>query len=191
MAVLDDVLSFAYGANRIREEQEEPDGGGFHRWSLHDASAAGDVAGIHAFARESAFNEHNEDGWTPLHLAVWVGQDHAVGALIAGGARVNVRSRCASTCDGCTPLHLAVAGGHGRIVARLLAAGADPNARDECGYTPLHLAAELGQADLVKRLILAGASVDALVAEETPLGLALRERRMQVVGLLRQVGART
>jgi ankyrin repeat protein len=76
------------------------------------------------------------------------------------------------------------------VVEALLAAGASPAATDDAGYTPLHLAAERGDLPIVRLLLLARAEVDVFIGETTPMDLARRGRHGQVVGLLRQMGAR-
>lgn len=161
------------------------------RSALHEAAAAGDAWSLNAVAAVAAdVDIPDARGFTPLHIAASAGHARSVAALLAHGARADARSRCRGAYDGCTALHCAVAAGHAEVVDVLLAAGADPDARDECGYTALHLASELGHRDLVRRLLKSGARVDALVADETPLGLATRQRHMEAAALLQMVGGK-
>ncbi|KAF0313638.1 Transient receptor potential cation channel protein painless [Amphibalanus amphitrite] len=73
---------------------------------------------------------------TALHFAVRHGQTAAVAALLAAGARTDVRDRARLV-----PLHLAVKGGHDAIVRALLEHGADVNSQDEEERGVLHLLA--------------------------------------------------
>ena len=52
-------------------------------------------------------NAKDDNGWTPLHFAVYYGHKEIVELLIAKGAEVNAKDK-----NGWTPLHLAVDGGH-------------------------------------------------------------------------------
>ena len=150
-----------------------------------DSDTVASLAALH-----TSLDACNAEGWAPLHLAATGGHLRSASALLAHGARADVRSREPRALDGCTPLHLAAAGGHATMASLLLAAGAVVDARDDAGFTPLHVACALGYYDVVKRLLLAGARHDLLVGDDTPLALAIRHRRDAVVGLLRQVGAR-
>ena len=73
---------------------------------------------------------------TALHYAVRHGQTAAVTALLAAGARTDVRDRARLL-----PLHLAVQGGQDAILRLLLERGADVNAQDEEERGALHLLA--------------------------------------------------
>ena len=95
-------------------------------------------------------NVRDRGGFTPLHLAAFVGNAGAVAALVNRGADVEGRST-----DGLTPLHRAVALRNSKAVIALLEAGADPNGRDEAGQTPLHFA---DTVEVVAALLEAGAN---------------------------------
>lgn len=176
-------------------DQDRPTSEGFPPWILArlcDAAYRGDIDTVESLAAlHTPLDACNAEGWAPLHLAATGGHLRATSILLAHGAHVNVRSRTPRSLEGCTPLHVATSAGHARVVSLLLSAGASIDARDDCGYTPLHMASELGHYDVVKRLVLAGARHDLLVGEDTALALALRHHRADVIGLLRQVGAKT
>lgn len=189
MAVLDGFFAIrnALSQDRAASEALPP----WMHASLCDAAGRGDLPALESLAAlHTPLDACNPGGWAPLHLAASGGHTRAVSLLLAHGACVDIRSRSPGSLEGCTPLHVATVGDHTQVVALLLSAGARVDARDDSGYTPLHIAAECGHYDIVKRLILAGARHDLLAGDDPPLALALRHRRSDVVGLLRQIGAR-
>lgn len=189
MAVLEEASTLARAANQDPATTEAVPPPVLAR--LCEAAFRGDFDTVASLAAlHTSLDACNAEGWAPLHLAATGGHLRSASALLAHGARVDVRSRAPRSLDGCTPLHLAAAGGHATTAALLLAAGAPVDARDDAGFTPLHVAAALGHYDVVKQLLLAGARHDLLVGDDTPLALAIRHRHDAVVGLLRQVGAR-
>ncbi|HEX6845191.1 MAG TPA: ankyrin repeat domain-containing protein [Actinomycetota bacterium] len=99
------------------------------------------------------------DGFTPLHLAAFFGQEQAVALLVARGAEVDAHGTGWMTG---TPLHSAASGAHRAAAEVLLTAGADPNARQAGGWTPLHSAAANGDGALVRSLLAHGADPDAV-----------------------------
>mmetsp|Transcript_6726 Transcript_6726/g.8336 ORF Transcript_6726/g.8336 Transcript_6726/m.8336 type:complete len:141 (+) Transcript_6726:1288-1710(+) len=101
----------------------------------------------------SCVNTRNEDGATPLHLAVLSFQRYLVQLLIRFQADTN-----ATTHELHTPLHYAARCGDIEIVSDLIRADADIYARDYEGCTPLHLAAEGGHVEIAELLLRHGAS---------------------------------
>ncbi len=90
----------------------------------------------------------------------------------------------------------------------LLDGGADPNVADRTGSTPLHVAAQAGSLELVKTLLAKGAQPNvrtrpadtgngrgggfrAVAGEQTPLLLAARSDRVDVMRALIEAGADT
>lgn len=75
------------------------------------------------------------DGWTPLHLAAFLGDARMVKLLIRYHARVDVKDA-----RGLTPLLWTAFGGKEEAAAALLDGGADINARGNDGRSTIDLA---------------------------------------------------
>jgi uncharacterized protein len=132
-----------------------------------EAAALGDVAALRFAIEEDddARVRRSSDGWTPLHLAAFFGQDDAVALLIDHGAPLDAHSTNATRN---TPLHAALAGlTRPGVVRRLIFAGADVSARGAQHLTPLHLAASRGDAALCDLLIARGANPHACLEDGT------------------------
>jgi uncharacterized protein len=135
-----------------------------------EAAALGDVAALRAAIEEDddARVRRSSDGWSPLHLAAFFGQDEAVALLIDHGAPLDAHSTNATRN---TPLHAALAGAtKPSIVKRLIFAGADVGARGAQNITPLHLAASRGDGTLCDLLIARGANPHAGMEDGTTPG---------------------
>lgn len=93
---------------------------------------------------------HDMEGGTPLHLAVTLGYERLVAALLDHGV-----DACSRDAAGTTPLHLSLGHDDGkaqRLIMRLLRQGADPDAAAANGETPLALALDADRAALVEWL---------------------------------------
>lgn len=142
-----------------------------------EAAALGSVARLEAAfgARpdHGAVNAAGDTGWTPLHLAAFMGHQEAVEWLLDRGADPAARS---GNHMANTPLHAALAGrGEPAVVRALLDRGADPGAQAAGGATPLHVAASRGDAGAVDLLVARGASPEPMEDGRMPSALA-RER---------------
>lgn len=89
-----------------------------------------------------------DDQWSPLILASFLGQPAMVDAFIAKNVDVNARNS-----RGMTSLMHAASRGHVAVVATLLDHGADINAQDSGGHTALMFAANNGQLAAVRLLV--------------------------------------
>ena len=128
---------------------------------------------------------HSTDGWTPLHLASFFGNNDLALRLIERGAEVDARSTNAMKN---TPLHAAAAGRKVELIKLLLDEGADVNARQEGGWTALHGAAQNGDRDIVEMLVAHGADLKARADNnQTALDLALLKGRQDIAALLEQL----
>ncbi len=90
---------------------------------------------------------HDAEDGTPLHLAVALGYERLVAALLDHGVDV-----CGRDSAGTTPLHLSLTHDDGRtqrLIMRLLRHGADPDAAAANGETPLALALDGHRGALV------------------------------------------
>lgn len=134
-------------------------------------------------------NRKDQDGQTPLHLAVWLAagtqQYELVTFLLQRGALPNI----VIGDTGETPLHRAA--GDPELTELLLAHDADSTAQDLIGRTPLHRAIYDGNIQAV-RLLLAhnGAALNARdTSGETPLYAASAGGHFSAVKFLLSVGA--
>ncbi len=85
------------------------------------------------------------NGFTPLHMAAFVGDVDVCLCLLDGGADVGITDN-----SGRTPLHWAAF--HGHLKACLYLRSNKANVADNSGNTPLDLAVKEGNEDVVKLL---------------------------------------
>jgi hypothetical protein len=95
-----------------------------------------------------------DDQWSPLMLASFLGDPVIVNALLARPVNVN-----AANGHGTTSLMQASSRGHAQVALALLAKGAVVNTIDAGGHTALMFAANNGHSDVVKALLSHGATV--------------------------------
>jgi ankyrin repeat protein len=126
---------------------------------IFEAAALGEVDRVGRLLGEDPglANAVADDGFGPLGLASFFGQERAVQLLLRHGARVDTAS---SNGMHVMPLHSAAAARSVPIVRLLLEHGAPANARQgrgDSGFTPLMEAAFNGQVDMVEILVDHGA----------------------------------
>lgn len=156
---------------------------------IHEAAASGKSENVAALAAQNpaAINSYSADGFTPLALASFFGQQEVAQWLLANGADVNA---VAKNPTGYTPLTGAVARGDAEIVRLLLSYGANATHRYGAGYSALHEAAAGGKLEIAKLLLDHGADSSARTDDgQTPLSMAEAKGQTDAAALLRQRGA--
>lgn len=134
----------------------------------------------------------NEDGETPLMVAVRAAQVEITQLLIENGADVPIRMN-----DGAAALHQTVKSheitktkASVEIIDQLIAKGMEIGNRDHDGRTVLHDAASYGRVDLLPELLMRGASINARNKwQDTPLDCACFNGYIDAVKLLASHGA--
>jgi ankyrin repeat protein len=179
---------------------------------LHQAALQGHLLLVRLLLGKGAkVNARDEHHKTPLHLAAEKHHAAVVKLLLEKGAAPNARDDL-----GATPLLYGYA--DAACIKHLLAAKADVNASDTMGYTPLTLAAYTDATDAAELLAAHGARLDLysacflgktdtarklltadpkavdrpfeLTVGETPLMVAARAGRVNIVRLLLERGAK-
>ncbi|XP_055542552.1 ankyrin repeat domain-containing protein 12 isoform X2 [Wyeomyia smithii] len=128
----------------VRELRQKPDvvhrRDRNNRGALHYASNSKDVvaAASVAMVAPELVESADEDGFTPLHLAVIQGNLQLVNLLLANGADVNALDN-----EGHSVVHWATVCGEVEALRTVLSAGADVSTPDINGGSPLHYAAQM------------------------------------------------
>lgn len=147
-----------------------------HPLDLFEAAAIDDArrAAELVIADPAALQAHSVDGWTPLHLAAFLGAKRAVLTLVGLGASLDAIS---GNPMANTPMHAAIAGPAGESLAPLLIAlGADIHYVGGSQVTALHLAASRGFEGLVKLLIARGVDRELQTEDGKTAAEIARER---------------
>jgi len=156
---------------------------------IHDAVFNGVIARVQAELDKGVdVNAKDEFGWTPLHLAAWVGHKEIAELLIENDADVNAKDE-----EDFTPLHHAAWVDHKEIAELLIENGADVNAKSWKGLTPLHDAASnISHKEIIELLIDNGADVNAKDEEGfTPLDQATLWDHKEIVDVLVKHGGKS
>lgn len=149
---------------------------GFRPLDLFEAAAIDDARRVAelVIADPAALQAHSVDGWTPLHLAAFLGAKRAVLTLVGLGAPLDAIS---GNPMANTPMHAAIAGPAGESLAPLLIAlGADIHYVGGSNVTALHLAASRGFEGLVKLLIARGVDRQLQTEDSKTAAEIARER---------------
>ena len=130
-------------------------------FEFFDACREGDAEAVKMFvdAQSMDLNYADEDGHTPLVLAVNQGHVDVVEVLVDGGADIELASDYPADVD--CPLSAAASHGHLDLVKLLLEKGASIEGRGKDGRTALMTAAAKGRLGAVVLLLDKGANVDA------------------------------
>ncbi len=128
-----------------------------------------------------------DEGQTPIHLAVILGEKYIAEYLLEQGAQPNAKDS-----SGATALHEAVRYGYADIVKELISYGADVNTQDTLGKTPLLIITpEDTQFEIYEALLSNGADINATDSfGDTALHIAsLTEAKLEVLEFLVSKGA--
>jgi len=128
-------------------------------------------------------NDKDEEGFTPLNIAVGEGHTELVKFLVEKGGDINVER---SFSNG-TPLHTACAWERFDIAKFLLENGANLEAKDDEGCTPIFYAVMYGYIELVEMLNSMGANTHVQDNEGNSLmGMAISNGDEDLVLMLKQ-----
>lgn len=121
-----------------------------------EAAATGGESRLAAIIADDpdAVHARTVDGFTPLHLAAFLGRTGAVMLLVHLGADTMAVADNPSRVQ---PLHSAVASGDPAVVEALVQSRVDLDASQQGGFTSLMGAAAQGATTIVERLLAAGA----------------------------------
>jgi ankyrin repeat protein len=151
---------------------------------VFEAAAFGKTSRLEALLDEdpALVDAYAADGFFPLGLAAFFGQEEVVRLLLERGANPNVSARNAMKV---AAIHAASAAGSLPIARLLIEAGADVNAVQQAGFTPLHAAAMAGRVDLAKLFLERGADPSAKADDgRTALAMAQEGKHQAVIDLL-------
>ena len=130
-------------AERLNIRLGEEGGGLAHR-----AAGSGDIPRLNLLAELGAdLNLRDNDGQTPLAVAVVESQSEAIARLLAAGVDPNTADN-----GGATPLHRAAMRGQAEVVQMLLEFGGDIRILDEDGKTALYWAKHFDHKATIKIL---------------------------------------
>ncbi|XP_030061512.1 ankyrin-3-like [Microcaecilia unicolor] len=132
--------------------------------------------------RGTDMNAKNDMDYTPLLLAVELGNTESAQALIEKGAHLDERLPNLNTA-----LHLAVQAGVISTIKLLIEKGLNANVGGPGDQTPLHVAAFYNKPDVADALVTAGAKIDAVTKDlATPLHIASQRGNVDVAQCLLQ-----
>lgn len=152
--------------------------------SLYEAIALGklDFISNALNLNPELINDYSEDGYSPLYLASYFGNEEITHLLLLRDADPNIPSKNEYQIF---PLHTAVSKNFTMIAKMLIEGGADCNIVQVHGNTPLHLAAKNGNIDLLIVLLESGANVKVRNSEgKSPADLALENGFIEISKIL-------
>jgi ankyrin repeat protein len=134
-----------------------------------------------------SLNETDNNGNSPLHVAILAGESEYARSLINQGADLNIKNKL-----GLSPLHLAAFLNDREVANHLLQKGAEIDIKGNSGYTPLHIASELNHVRLAKDLLYMGANARIKTDQKlTPKAIAKIQNNSEMTKLIDKKGSYT
>ena len=134
-----------------------------------------------------SINETDNNGNSPLHLAILSGESEYARSLINQGADLIIKNKLELS-----PLHLAVFLNNEDVANLLLLKGAEIDTKGNSGYTPLHIASELNHVSLAKDLLSMGANPRIKTDQKlTPKAIAKIQNNSEMSELISKKGSYT
>ncbi len=148
--------------------------------------ALGDMSAVVLFVNAGMdVDTLNDQGWTPLMVALFEGKEAVALFLIRKGANPFF-----SAPSGYRPIHWAAYQGYSQVIKELIRLDVDVNVLTDFGWTPVMQAAARGFAPAVRVLAEHGAKVNETTAEGwTALHKACANGHREVVDALLALGA--
>lgn len=147
--------------------------------AFYEAATKGDLEKVQSLISQVDINAVNYEGDTALHLACRGNHPAVVEALIAKGAKLNLKNNF-----GESPLFDVIANGNANLVKLLVSKGAQCEQRNRTGRTALFQAIAMGQKSLVELLLSQGADLLALDGSgKTVLFAAVEAGSLELAGL--------
>ncbi len=125
-------------------------------------------------------NETDDNGNTPLHIAILSGERKYARALMNHGADLDFENKLELS-----PLHIASFLNEVELAKELLASGAEVNIIGNSGYTPLHIATLMNNIEVAKDLVCSGARTRMKTDQKlTPKAIAKIQRYDEMINLI-------
>ena len=131
-------------------------------------------------ANPKAFNVVNEEGFSPLTLACYRGNNEVAKLIVENGADINHKSSSG------TPLMASIVKGNNDMISFLLLKNADVNLTDETGITALMYAAMFKNKNAVMLLLQKNADKTKIDAKgKTAFEYAVFSGQEEIINLLK------
>jgi ankyrin repeat protein len=133
-----------------------------------------------------SIDKQDDNGNSPLHIAILNGDFEYTRFLINQGADMNIKNN-----TDLSPLHLTAFLNSHQISGYLMEKGAVVDIKGNSGYTPLHIASELNNYTLVKQLLNHGAKTKHKTDQKlSPASIAKIQKNDEIFRLLTRSGNR-